>query len=86
MLTDLHKDNTHILPRRYERALTSLKANKNIKIMVSDKGKQTIVCYTTTYTFLMEAHFSDRDVYQPVDDSDLAGRDLNTMKEELFKN
>ena len=51
--------------------------------MLSDKGKQTIVCYTNTYNTLMVSHFGDTNTYHPVIESDESGKDLESMTKEL---
>ena len=64
-------------------ALKSLKANSNIKVVISDKGKETVVCYRATYLVLSDAHFSNINLYQPVNDDDVAGSSLDAMTERL---
>ena len=71
------------MPRRYNLAHNSLRANRNIKIVISDKGKQTVVCYRTTYDALVNAHFGDGSLYHPVEETDIAGRDLDQMTSDL---
>ena len=85
VLSNLHKDNTPTFPRRYDKALISLRSNKNIKVLVSDKGKQTVVCYTSTYNILLATHYSDTDTYKPVEESDVTGWDLEAMTDDLSK-
>ena len=63
--------------------METLKSNKNIKIVVSDKGKMTVVCYMTTYNALRDGHFANTNLYQPVSENDIAGRDIETMKRDL---
>ena len=84
LLSSLAKDKKDTLPLRYRKALTTLKANKNIKVTLSDKGKQTVVVYRSTYTALSDDHFSNRDLYTPVVESDIAGMDLDSLTGELI--
>ena len=65
------------------KAFNLLCTNKNIKVVISDKGKQTVICYRSTYDALVNSHFSDRSLYQPVVESDVAGRDLDQMTSDL---
>lgn len=51
--------------------------------MLSDKGKQTVVCYQKTYDTLQEAHFSNVNHYKPVEVNYISGMDLDSMKVEL---
>lgn len=57
LLSDIHKDSGLLLPRRYLKALRSLKANENIKVVQADKGRQVVICYMTTYRNLANSHF-----------------------------
>ena len=84
LLSDLSKDSSEILPRRYRNALTSIKANKDIMVLQSDKGKECVVCYRRTYLTLLEDHFSNTSHYQPVDVADEAGMDLDCMTNDLI--
>merc|ERR1712240_247755 len=77
------KDNNLILPRRYHNALKSIKANNNIKVIQSDKGRQVVICYVTTYLSLVESHYGNTSLYQPVDEADVAGHDLERMCKEF---
>ena len=78
-LMDLHSKRVDSLPVRYLKAIKSLKSNKDVKIVQSDKGKVVVVCYTSTYDALVTAHFSDVTHYEPVHDDDISGRDLASM-------
>ena len=82
-MSSIYKDKSKILPRRYNNALKTLNANKKIKIVLSDKGKRVVLCYITTYDALTNSHFGNTDLYQPVSIDDIAGYDLETMKEDL---
>ena len=84
-LSSIFKDKSKALPRRYNNAMKSLKSNENINIVVSDKGKQTVVCYMATYIALRDGHFANTDLYQPVDINDIARHDLETMKQNLIE-
>ena len=79
----MSKDNRKVLPRRYDRALVSLKGNKDVMVVQSDKGKETVICYRTTYLALLDDHFSDTNYYQPVANSDVPGHDLEHMTEDF---
>ena len=68
---------------RYINAIKSFKANSNIMVLQSDKGKQMVICYRTTYLSLVNTHFGNRDLYLPVDISDAAGHNLKTMTDDL---
>ena len=83
VLSDIDKDNNLILPRRYHNALKSIKANNNIKVIQSDKGRQVVICYVTTYLSLVESHYGNTSLYQPVDEADVAGHDLERMCKEF---
>ena len=83
LISSMNKDNRKVLPRRYDRALISLKANKNVMVVQSDKGKETVVCYRTTYLALLDDHFSDTNYYHPVSDRDIAGHDLEHMTDDF---
>ena len=83
-MSDIHNDKSKILPLRYNNAMKSLNSNANIKIVLSDKGKQVIICHMTTYIALTNGHFSNTDLYQPVGVDDIAGYDLDTMKNDLI--
>ena len=83
LLSSIYNDQSKALPRRYNNAMESLKSNEQIMIVVSDKGKQTVVCYMTTFVALTDVHFANRDLYQPVDADDIAGYDITTMKQDL---
>ena len=83
LVSSMSKDKRRVLPRRYDAALRSLKANKSVMVVQSDKGKETVICYRTTYLTLLSGHFSDTKYYQPVDDTDVAGRDLEKMTEDF---
>ena len=83
LLSDIYKDNRQILPRRYLDALKSLNANSNIKVVQSDKGRQVTICYMVTYQALVMNHFSNTSLYQPVDETDIAGYDLKRMSEDF---
>ena len=54
-------------------------------VVQSDKGKECVVCYRTTYLTLVEAHFSNTNLYKPVDMVDIAGRNLETMTRDKMK-
>ena len=83
-MSDIHNDKSKILPLRYNNAMKSLNSNANIKIVLSDKGKQVVICHMTTYIALTNGHFSNTDLYQPVGVDDIAGYDLDTMKNDLI--
>ena len=83
LISKISKDNTKVLPRRYSNAIKSLKSNKNIMVMQSDKGKQTVICYRTTYLTLTTNHFSNTDLYHPVEDTDFVGNDLDCMAQKF---
>ena len=82
-LLSLKTAKVEILPLRYTNALKSIRANKNVRVLLSDKGKRTVVCYSTTYETLLSDHYSNTTLYQPVEESDKAGHDLDTMSNEL---
>ena len=84
IVSSLEKDRMDTLPLRYRKALVTIKANKNIMVTLSDKGKETIVVYKSTYLSLSEAHFSNRDLYTPVEESDITGMDLKSLTTELI--
>ena len=71
------------MPRRYLKALKSLKANENIKVVQTDKGRKVVICYMTTYRNLANSHFSDTKFYKPVEPDDVAGRDLKRMTDDF---
>ena len=73
-----------VLPRRYANAVKSLKDNRDIMVLQSDKGKQAIVVKRTTYLALVGSHFSNTSHYKPVEDSDVAGHDLDCMTQEFM--
>ena len=52
-------------------------------VVQSDKGSETIVCYKTVYLTLINGHFSNATLYQPVGEDDIAGRDLDRMTSDL---
>ena len=72
----LNADKAEILPQRYTEAINSVRANKRIKVLLSDKGKKTVVCYSRTYDTLLNTHYSDNTLYQPVGNEDIAGGTL----------
>ena len=43
----------------------------------------TVVCYMSTYIDLRDAHFANTNLYQPVATNDIAGQDIETMKQDL---
>ena len=51
--------------------------------MLSDKGKQTLVCYANTYNALVEGHFNNTSLYKPVEETDTPGYKLDSMIAEL---
>ena len=52
-------------------------------VLQSDKGKQMVICYRTTYLSLVNTHFGNSDLYLPVDISDTAGHNLKAMTDDL---
>ena len=83
-LVALNADKDEILPQRYTEAINSIKANKRVKILLSDKGKRTVACYSRTYDALLNSHYSDITHYQPVGNDDISGRDLTEMTNEFI--
>ena len=83
-LLALKADKVEILPLRYTEAIKSIRANERIKVVLSDKGKRTVVCYASTYETILLDHYSNTALYQPVCEEDIAGRDLETMTQELI--
>ena len=83
LISSISKDNRKVLPRRYNDAVKSIKANRDIMVVKSDKGKETVICYRTTYLALVNSHFGNTNTYQPVDNSDIAGSDLDCMTSNL---
>ena len=83
LVSSMKKDTKKSLPRRYDVALKSLETNRNIMVVQSDKGKETIVCYRNTYLILLESHFSNINFYQIVGEEDDAGFDLDCMTNNL---
>ena len=83
LLSNIHKDNKKVLPRRYINALKSLGENRDVMVLQSDKGKEVVICYRTTYLTLVANHFGNRDLYQPVDENDVAGYDLTCMTKDF---
>ena len=63
--------------------LKTLKSNDNIKVVQSDKGRQVVICYMTTYQALVESHFGNTSLYKPVEETDIAGYDLERMKKDF---
>ena len=87
LMSNISKDRMKVLPRRYIDAIKSLKSNSDIKICFSDKGKETVMCYRATYLNLVTNHYSNTTFYTPVENTDMAGHDLehmvNDLKEDL---
>ena len=83
LLSDIHKDNKLILPRRYFKALRSLKANGNIKVVQADKGRQVTIIYMETWRNLINNHYGDTMVYKPVEPDDVAGYDLKRFTDDF---
>ena len=52
-------------------------------VVESDKGRETVVCYRSTYSALLEEHFSNTDFYQTVGESDIVGQDLTSVTNNL---
>ena len=82
----MSKDRRNVFPGRYNKALRSLESNKNVMVVQSDKGRETVVCYRSTYSALLEEHFSNTDFYQTVGESDIVGQDLTSMTNNLTEN
>ena len=79
LILSIDKDNMKALPQRYINAIKSLKANRNVIVCHSDKGKETVVCHRDTYLSLIHNHFSDTRLYNPVEATDISGNDLKHM-------
>ena len=82
-LLAIHTSKVDPLPWQYLKAIKTIKSNQNIKVTQSDKGKDVVCCYKRTYDCLLQSHFGDINLYQPVDRDDTSGCDIRSMAREF---
>ena len=65
-----------MLPDRYQKALRSLIAKKELTVLSADKGGAVGVLLTTKYYALGLDVLKDTNTFKPVQDEDVIGRDV----------